>query len=90
MHPAATADASTAASEMRSAAKMGTAAATAAETTTTAAAVETATTAAVETATTAAAVETTTTAAAAASSGRGVSGTDQRSGQSNDGKDFEP
>ena len=82
MHPAATADASTAASEMRSAAKMGTAAATAAETTTTAAAVETATA-------TAAAVETTT-AATAASSGRGVSGTDQRSGQSNDGKDFEP
>ena len=32
----------------------------------------------------------TTTAASAASSGRGVSGTDQRSGQSNDGKDFEP
>jgi hypothetical protein len=88
MHPAATAD-GTAASEMRSTAKMGTAAATAAETTTTAAAVETATTAAaVETATTAAAVETTTT--AAASSGRGVSGTDQRSGQSNDGKDLEP
>jgi hypothetical protein len=58
---AASADASTAASEMRSAAKMGTAAT---------------------------AVETTT--AAAASSGRGVSGTDQRSGQSNDGKDFEP
>jgi hypothetical protein len=80
MHPAATADASTAASEMRSAAKMGTAAATAVETATTAAAVETATTAA--------AVETTTT--AAASSGRGVSGTDQRSGQSNDGKDLEP
>jgi len=76
---AASADASTAASEMRSAAKMGTAA-TAVETTTTATAVETTTTAA--------AVETTT--AAAASSGRGVSGTDQRSGQSNDGKDFEP
>jgi hypothetical protein len=85
---AASADASTAASEMRSAAKMGTTA-TAVETTTTATAVETTTTAtAVETTTTAAAVETTT--AAAASSGRGVSGTDQRSGQSNDGKDFEP
>jgi len=78
---AASADASTAASEMRSAAKMGTAA--------TATTVETAATATtVETTTTATAVETTT--AAAASSGRGVSGTDQRSGQSNDGKDFEP
>jgi hypothetical protein len=81
MHPAAaTADAGTAASEMRSAAKMGTAAATHRVGRATAApAVET---------TTAAAVETTTT--AAASSGRGVSGTDQRSGQSNDGKDLEP
>jgi hypothetical protein len=83
MHPAAaTADAGTAASEMRSAAKMGTAAATHRVGRATAApAVET---------TTAAAVETTTTTTAAASSGRGVSCTDQRSGQSNDGKDFEP